>query len=60
VLGFSHLFLQSSGIVGVGEAWVLSQSIIAVVLFTWQRLKPTKSVTPVAVDVDRVRSLEVD
>ncbi len=58
VLGFSHLFLQSNGIVGVGEAWVLSQTIIAIFLFTWQRLKPVKSFAPVAVDA--VRSLEVD
>ncbi len=58
VLGFSHLFLPTHGIVGVGEAWVISQTVIALTLFIWQRLKPAKPL--VAVMVDPVRSLEVD
>jgi len=58
VLGLSHFLLPTHGIVGVGEAWVISQTIIALTLFTWGRLKPSKPIVPVI--VDPVRSLEVD
>ncbi|MBI1280686.1 MAG: hypothetical protein GC179_21360 [Anaerolineaceae bacterium] len=58
VLGLSHFFLPTQGIVGVGEAWVISQTLIALTLFTWERLNPSKSALPMT--VDPVRSLEVD
>ena len=58
VLGLSHFFLPTHGIVGVGEAWLISQTVIALTLFLWERLKPSKPVLPVI--VDPVRSLEVD
>ena len=40
VLGFSHLFLEQYGIVGVGLAWVISQTVIMAVLMLLARFQP--------------------
>lgn len=39
VLGLSHVFLSQYGIVGVGMAWVISQVVIAFVLWTIARFQ---------------------
>jgi O-antigen/teichoic acid export membrane protein len=39
VLGLSALFLPSLGIEGVGIAWLVAQSVVALILF-WTELRP--------------------
>lgn len=46
VLGFSNLFLSQYGIVGVGLAWLISQTVIMVVLMLLSRFQVPKP-TPI-------------
>ncbi len=48
VLGFSHLFLAQYGIVGVGLAWVISQTVIMAALMLLARFQPPQTPAVVA------------
>jgi O-antigen/teichoic acid export membrane protein len=52
VLGLSHFFLPVYGIAGVGLAWVISQTTIALIIMARQRFQARKLVPAIAVETE--------